>query len=160
MTLDVTEKVKARRQDSGLKEADVAKKTGLSVYEYRDIEQHANEIFTVTELHQVKKLCEVLNFDFADLFEIRCAFCEEGQPYLQDYSLPRNELIRKRREEMGLSREEMGDRVGFYESEIENLETNPDHLETWPMDFIKDLSNEINAPLQVLLNVKCKKCGR
>jgi transcriptional regulator with XRE-family HTH domain len=157
---DITNKLKTRRQELGLKEADIARLTGLSWNEYFDIELHPDEIFTVTKLYQVKKICEVLNLDFFELFEMKCIFCEDGKKYDNIYSIPVNELIKKRREEMGISREELGDRIGFYEVEIENLENNPDHLKTWTLDYIKDLSKEIDVPLQVLLKVRCSKCGR
>lgn len=158
--MNVNKKIKAHRQELGLTDVVVAKQVGLSIHEYGDIEQHDHEVYDVAHLRAVKKICEVLKVDFLELFDMKCAFCEEGNEYLADYTLPRNELIRKRRTEMGISQEELGDRVGFYEVEVQNLEGKPDHLETWVIENIKELSTVINVPLQVLLNVKCKKCGR
>lgn len=160
MITDVTEKIKLRRKEFGLSDIDVSKSAGLSIHEYGDLEQHADEIFTVTEFHKVKKLLQVLKLDFFELTETGCAFCDEGHPYVKDYSLPRHELICKKRDDIGISREELGDRLGFYEIEIENLESDPNQLDTWPIELIKNLSNEINVPLQILLNIKCKRCEK
>lgn len=158
--MDVNKKIKVRRKELGLSDTEVAYKVGLSIYEYGDVEQHAHEIFRVTELRRVKEICQLLNYDFFELFDMKCFFCEEGKKYLEDYSLLRNELIHKRRMETGLSAEELGDRIGFEGTAVNEMEKDSEFLEKWPIDYIKDLSDVINVPLQVLLNVKCKKCGR
>ena len=158
--MDPNEKIKARRQEFGLTVVEVAKKVGLSIHDYGDIEMQVNEVFLYPELKYVKKICEVLKFNFFELFDMHCPFCEEGKQYLKDYSLPRSELIQKRRTEMGLSTSELGDDIGFEESAINDMEKDPNYLETWPIDYIKDLSRVIDVPLQILLNVKCAKCAR
>lgn len=158
--MEANEKIIDRRKELGLSDVEIAQKAGLSIYEYGDIEQHADEIVAVTELHEVKKLLAVLKMDFLDTLEINCAFCSNTSQYLSEYSLLRNELLRKQRESLGMSREALGESIGFFAAEIENLEKNPDHLEAWSMDYIRDLSKVLKLPLQVLLNVKCSKCGR
>lgn len=156
----INEKVKKRRFELGLTESDISNNVGLSRSEYSDIELHEDELCTVTDICRFKKICEVLGFDLLELLEQKCAFCEEGASFVEEFSLSRNELIASRRRKMGISREELGERVGFYEAEIENLEKNPEHLETWPVDFIKDLAAIIDVPVQILLNMKCKRCRK
>lgn len=158
--MGIREKTKKRRIELGLTDSDISSRVGLTRSEYSDIELHEDEICTVTDLCRVKKICEVLGFDLLDLLEQKCAFCEEGMSFAEEFSLPRNELIANRRREMGISMEALGERVGFYEAEIERLEKNPDHLETWPIDFIKDLATVIDVPIQILMKVKCNDCGK
>ncbi len=158
--MNVNEKIKARREELGLKDSEIAKQISLTWNEYFDIELHQHEILQVVELRRVKTLCQVLNFEFSELFEMRCHFCEEGKQYLKDYSLPRNELIHKRRTEMGLSASELGDQIGFEEAAVNDMEKDQNYLETWAIDYIRDLSRVIDVPLQILLNIKCAKCGR
>jgi len=153
-------KIKARREELGLTDVEVAKRVGVSIHDYSDIEVQAKEVFLYPEIRSVKKICEELKVDFLELFEMQCSFCEEGKKYLEDYSLPRSKLVNKRRLEMGLSTAQIGDRVGFEESAINDMENDPNYLETWPIDYIKDLSRILSVPLQVLLNVKCGKCHR
>jgi transcriptional regulator with XRE-family HTH domain len=159
MTDNVTKKIVTRRKELGFTDKEVASQCGLSIHEYYDIELHSDEIFTVTSLRSVKKLCSILKFDFFELFEIPCAFCEENKAFAEEYRLPRNELIRKRRDWKGLSAEELGDRIGFHQAEIHKLETDPEHLESWPLSFILELASQLDAPIQVLLALRCKSCN-
>ena len=158
--MSVNERIALRRKELGLTDVETARRCGLSISAYDDIERYAEEIFELVPLHSVKRLCDVLQVDFFDLLEIPCAFCEGGKSFVEEYRLPRSEVIRKRREAKGWSADELGDRVGFYEVEIHKLEQEPGHLESWRLDSIKELATEIEVPLQVLLGVKCRKCGR
>jgi transcriptional regulator with XRE-family HTH domain len=157
---EVSDKIATRRKELGLTDTEVAQQSGLSIHEYCDIEQHANEIYTNVRIQAVKKLSDILRVDLLSLFEIPCAFCADDRNYTEEYSLPRNELIRKKREAKGLSTEELGDRIDFYGTEIEKLEAGPEYIESWPLEFIRKLADEIGVPLQILLSVKCMKCGR
>ena len=157
--MKICEKTKKRRIELGLTESDISSRVGLTRSEYSDIELHEDELYTVTDLCRVKKICEILGFDLLELLEQKCVFCEEGVSLAEVFLLPLNELIANRRREMGISMDELGERVGFYKAEIENLEKNLTHLETWPIDYIKDLATAIDVPIQILINVKCSKCG-
>lgn len=156
----INEKIKMRRIELGLTESDMSSRVGLTRSEYTDIELHEDEIISTTDLGRVKKICEVLGFDIFELLEQKCTFCVEGMPFAEDYSLPRNELIANKRRGMGISMEELGERIGFYEAEIELLEKDPDHLDTWPIDYIRDLAAVIDLSVQVLMKVRCNKCGK
>lgn len=158
--MSANEVIFERRKQLGLSDTEVSKIVGISIHEYGDIEQHPNEILLVTDLSKVKKVCEILGIDIMTLVDIKCAFCEIGNSYSEVYSLPRNELIRKHRRTMGLTQEEFGDKIGFDVAEVKNLESLSSHLETWPIDYIRDLSNVIEVPLQILLEIKCNKCNR
>jgi len=41
----------------------------------------------------------------------------------------------------------LDDRVGFYEVDVQNLESKSDQLETWVIENIKELSAVMNVPL-------------
>ncbi|CAI8791877.1 protein of unknown function [Methylocaldum szegediense] len=60
-----------------------------------------------------------------ELFELPCIYCKEGQIGIDD-QLPRNELIRKRREELGFTANELADQVGYYGMSIEAIDVNAD----------------------------------
>jgi transcriptional regulator with XRE-family HTH domain len=154
------DKIKEQRKKLGLTDLDVARKTKLSICEYGDIESYADEIFSVVPLYHVKKLCAVLEFDFLIFFKIACAFCEENKPYREEYYLSRSDVVRIRRNTMNLSTDELGDKVGFYGIAIENIETYTAHLESWVIDNILELSCQLEVPFQILLDIKCSKCGK
>jgi transcriptional regulator with XRE-family HTH domain len=157
--VNVAQRIKHRREELGLTDSYVALNCGLSTHEYWDIEHHADEICEVAQLAAVKKILKILRADFFDFFSAPCFFCEERKGSLEDYQRPRNELIRAWREKKGWSREELGDRVGFYEVEMQNLENDPNHIESWCLADIQLLATELDLPLQYLLDVKCKKCS-
>ena len=156
----INKKIEKRREELGLSEVYIHSKTGITDDEYWDIRGCPNEIFTVTPLYDVKALMQVLSWDFFDLFEIQCAFCKERKPFLEEYLLPRNELIEKRRTAKGMSKEELGDRVGFYKIAISNMEKDKNYLEEWCLENISNLAHELDIPLQILLGLKCSECLR
>ncbi len=155
------EAIKAQRLQLGLTEEEVAQKIGMSEAEYADLEQHSYEIYEITSLRNVKRVCEVLNLDFLRLLSLKCSFCKDSERYHDDYKLPRNELIRFRRNEMKLTTDALGERIGFAGTAIEAMEKDPDYLEDGlGIESIIDLSTELQIPRQVLFNVKCHECGR
>lgn len=160
MYLKINEKIEKRREELGLSEVYIHSKTGITDDEYWDIRAYPNEIFTVTPLYDVKALMQVLSLDFFDLFEVQCAFCKENNPFLEEYLLPRNELIKKRRMAKGMSEEELGGRVGFSEIAIADMEKDKNYLEEWCLENITNLANALDIPLQILLGLKCNKCDR
>lgn len=155
----INEKIKMRRLELGLSDVEVAHQANMTIYEYGDVEAHADEIFVVVPLYHVKKLINVLKTDFFNLFSMPCAFCEEGITHLDDYWLRRNLLVRKKREMLGLSTQELGDKVGFYDTEIELIETYVAHLESWVIENIFELATQLQIPPQVLLDIQCQKCS-
>lgn len=155
----VNARIAERRLELGLSDTEVAHRSRLTVYEFGDVESHADEAFVVVPLYHMKKICGTLKLDFLSLFEIQCAFCE-GAPFLDDYWSGRDLLVRKKREELGLSEEQLGDRLGFHGTEIGLLETYTAHLESWVVENILGLANQLQIPPQVLLDVECRVCGR
>lgn len=153
----VNAKIRDRRLELGLSDTEVAYRARLNIYEFRDVEAHADEAFVVVPLYHLKKICTTLKMDFLGLFEIPCAFCG-GAPFLDDYRLRRDVLVRKKREELALSAEQLGDKIGFHGAEIELLETYTAHLESWVIEHILDLGHQLGIPPQVLLDVECQAC--
>ena len=156
----VNEKIKLRREELKLSDIDVAHIARLSISAYGDIEDDPGEVQSLVALYEVKKICEVLRLPLLDLLSIPCAFCGEGVPHHDDYWFSRSELVQKRRQALGMSVEELGDRVGFEDWEIENVEKYTAHLESWDIDHILELCAVLGIPGQVLLDVRCLRCGR
>ncbi len=152
--------VENRRKELGFKDTELADLIGLNIDWYCDIEWHEDELKTTVYLGIVKKLFEFLKLDFFEMVELKCAFCELDEAFERDYQLPRNELIKMRRKNLSLTREELGDKVGFYEIVVENMENEPDFLEKWVIVNILSLAQILSVPPQILFNVRCKKCHR
>src|SRR5882672_7265109 len=109
----VNERIKARREQLGLAPAEVAARLGTSDGSYADIEQHADEIFTVTPVAKVRELCKILGLHPVELFELSSANADSDKT-APVVPAQRGELVRKRREELGLTAEQLADRVGYY----------------------------------------------
>lgn len=160
MRTDANKMIEARRKQLGLSEVQIAESIGTNIHSYCDIEWHADEIYTVTEARQIKKLCQVLRLDFFDLLGVQCAFCGEGKKFSLDYQLHRNKLVRNKREKLELTPEELGDQSNFYGYAIEGMERDPEYLERSTVESIVELASAIRIPLQILFGVKCPQCGR
>jgi transcriptional regulator with XRE-family HTH domain len=156
--MEIYEKIKNRRKELGLTDVEVSKRIGFQEFsEYMDVEFNDNEITDVWAIKNVKVLCRILKFDYFDLFDSKCAFCENDEIYLEEYKLPRNELLIKKRMDLGLSQMDLGDKVGW---DIGPLEKSDREFDESPIMEMTDIINKIKVPIQILYGAKCKKCGR
>ena len=160
MINDINKIIEKRRVELNLRDLLVAEKIGLNIDWYCDIEWHEDELESTVSLEIVKKLFDILQLDFFTMAEIECHFCVLKNEYLADFELPRNELIKRKRTALNMTRLELGDKVNFYEIEIENMERDADLLEGWVIEDIMLLAQTLELPPQILLDVKCKNCHR
>ncbi len=152
------ERIKAWREALGLTRTEVARSIGAES-SYYGIELHEDEVFA-TPLEQIKRLYQVLKRSLWDLFDLSCDFCSHATDFNSEYSLPRSELIRACRLAKGWSPSELGDLIGFCARAVEEMETDPDFLDSWSFDLVKELAVIIGVPLELLLGIKCPQCGR
>jgi hypothetical protein len=149
----------ARQEQLGISVEDLMWVSGLSNASVWDLLGIDDEVYLV-DLVVLRRVCGLLRVDPFELLHLACAFCFGGLPYLPLYDLPRSSLVRKTRRELSLSREELGDLVGFEVGAIQGMETESDYLERWPLDYIDNLAEALSIPTQVLLRFQCPVCGR
>jgi hypothetical protein len=123
-----------------------------------------------------KKVYDALQLNMLDVFEIECAFCrgDEGA-WTELAALPRHQMIKRRREQLGLSFWDLPTRLGYaswfktsrddhavqsYMKRMGSLEDTPDAVDDFVFMEVVDLAAVLEIPLQLLLGVKCSKCGR
>lgn len=157
--MDLSEKIKSRREELGLSDVEVARASGLTIDSYCDIEWYPDELCEVVPLRAAKRLSSELRWNLLDLLEIPCAFCAPAGKFEVEYSLPPNELIRHQREKHGWSVDDLGNRVNYRGIEISELEADPNRIEDWCISDLKRLSEVLEVPLQLLLGVHCANCG-
>lgn len=156
----INEKIKARRLALGLTDVSVAEELGVSIAAYIDIEGDESEILTLIPLNKVRKLCDILHLNCLELFGLSCAFCETNQNTYYEKN-GRDELIKTKRLEKGLTTEDLADRVGYYGASIEAIEAgDTNHLDSWVFEEVLDLAKNLDLPPQLLLGFKCSRCGR
>lgn len=158
--MEINKVIESRRNELGLSERQVADSIGIELSSYYDIEFHADEILRGVELRQSKLLSSTLGIEMFELLSMECAFCDGGTAYLEEYRLPRHELIKVLREKEGLSQYELAERSDYYEKGIQAMERDPEELERAFVEDVQDLVAPLKVPLQILLGVKCPKCGR
>jgi len=149
------ELVRERREELGLREAEVASYAGLSRAEYRDIEHDEDEAFTVVQLGKLRAIATLLKLDILSMFAIECETQGDDTSNIGLFSRPRNELISLRREALEFTREQLGDRIGFETIAVEGMERDPDFLERWSVELIQELAKALTLPVHVLLQVPC-----
>jgi len=145
------DRIRAARDRLGLSMNDVAVKAGVGVPGYRDVEFYEDEAFSVVPLGDLRSICRILELDLFAMFEV--ADLVDGSNRLGGdlVHLRRNELIQRRRTELGLTREQLGDLIGFETITVEQMEQESDFLEQWPLELIETLAVELSLPLRTLI---------
>lgn len=109
-------------------------------------------------LSSLRMVFKILNLDLSN-FGIECPACASDHVAISMLALPRHTLIAQRRALKGLTPEALGDVIGFETAAIEEMEQNPDWLERWPIQPIRDLADALSLPLATLLHMPCPRCG-
>lgn len=147
--MNAHQRIKARRLELGLSESAVAQRIGIGIDAYCDVEQHADEFFTVVNLETARALCRVLDLDLEELV----GFVTKGAIGISDVSerKSRHELIRCGREAAGLSRAAVAEHLGFDEETIEDWESDPNAVDRYPIELLVELADLLRlAPLDLL----------
>jgi transcriptional regulator with XRE-family HTH domain len=140
------ERLKEARLRLGLSDSEVARRAGLSIHEYGDLEQHADEIYNAVALGEVRKLCAVLQIDLLELLELA-----RGDEASTRAGVTRSEIVRQRLSQVGLTPADLADRIGYEQHIGVSLATNPDALETLTLDTIADVAQALHIPIRALL---------
>jgi transcriptional regulator with XRE-family HTH domain len=134
--------IRERRLELGLSDVDVAKKLGLTIHEYGDIEQHDHELIEVVSIGTTHRLCDLLGLSLQQVFKISSV---DEASHLFDGKRP-GELVMQRREQKGYSVSDLAQRVGFDETTIESLETIPSFGNSLPVFLLNDIETELGLP--------------
>jgi len=156
--LSPNERIKAQRHSLRLTDAEVAQKSGMSIHEYCDIEQHEDELITVTPLSDIKRLCETLGLSVFEILGIECGYCARRLTVEKAARLTRERLVRRARKKIGLSEYDLGEQLGFESEAIRDMEQDAQFLENWPIVHINNLASALSIPIQDLLSVTCETC--
>jgi transcriptional regulator with XRE-family HTH domain len=143
--------IRTRRELMGITKEEVASYASISLMEYYDIEGYGDEAYTVVPLGVMRSICKRLNLDLLSLFGIEDANHANDEMDISLFKLPRNELILHSRTKLGLSQDDLGDRIGFETVAVEDMERDPDFLERWSIELIQNLANALEIPVYLLL---------
>ena len=146
------ELIRKAREQLGLSHKQVAERSGLTPATYRDVEQHADDVFTAIELANVRRMCATLGLDIEMLV---------SDPALKPFALStdaipdcgeaRHVLIKRYRESRNVSVAEVADAIGFDEEAVRRAEMSDDYLETLPIAVLNKWAQYIRLPLTKML---------
>jgi hypothetical protein len=133
------------------------------------------DLEAVLSIAEVKRILAVLDMDLLQLFGIPCAFCSHADASLEAVkNLPRNELVARRREKLGISQEGLLKRLGVADWFLKHsdnawaqnrmrlwqaIEEQPDSLDDLTLDQVRLLNKGLLLPLHLLVGGRCPKCG-
>ena len=139
------------------------------------------EFYRGRDLWIIKRVVDALELNLLDVLGLECVFCAKDlEPWRELASLPRNEIIRSRREELGLSRDDLFAKLGWTQwyaehsradardpewaervmAEHKAIEDNPDFIEQITIDGVMNVAEVLEVPPQLLLGVRCARCGQ
>lgn len=134
--------IRMRRLELGLSDVEVATRSGLSVDEYWDLERNPEEIYMVTCLADIGRVCRILGLRLGDVFQLpQCTQRLE------------HDSIQRRREELGWSASELSNRVGISEVTISQAESSPATLQTWVLDPVLALAHVLKLRIECVLDL-------
>lgn len=143
----ISEIIKSAREHKGITDVQAAKKIGLSIYEYGDLESYDNEAETVLDLKRLKTLCAILDINLFDMFSL-----EKPQSSYLSYNLKkRDSIILDRRKVLGFTQDELGDEIGFHGCVIQKMESDSNFLESWCLEDVIALAKTLGLPPWVLI---------
>jgi len=141
--LNINQTIRQRRIELGLTERDVADSCGITIDAYCDVELYADELNACLELKDVRRLSGVLELGLFALFGLDDAAAGTSN---------RNCVIAKQRLLLGMSVEQLAEQLGFEAHAVEEMERDPDFLESWSVKLVERLSAALKIPLEVLLS--------
>lgn len=111
--IETNDLIRERREALGLSEEELATRVGMSVND--DLEAYSWELLATLQLREARRLVKVLGIDLAGLLDLEgCECCPTLDAHPEWRGLPRHRLMEKRRNEVGLSRAEVGARADWF----------------------------------------------
>lgn len=133
--------VRAQRMRLGYSDLEVAKRAGMTIDQYCELEDDRDDYYMVVPVGALVTLCDVLRLDIKQLFGL--TGCPEGQGGPG--------LIYRRRKEKGISIAELSAYAGIAECAVERLERDLASISSWVMDAIAPLARKLDVPISCLL---------
>jgi hypothetical protein len=136
------------------------------------------EFYEAFDLWEVKRVVDALGLNLLDLLGLESVDCTKTmEPWRHLADLPRNEIISRRRGELGLSQDELLTKLGWTQWVAEHsgpefgkgwaegimrryraMEDSPDSIEELTLEAVMQVAQAIEVPPQLLLGVSANTC--
>ncbi len=139
----IGEYCKNKRVENGLDEEQVALLIGENfqaslLWDFEEFDDNDIDGWPIEDL---KKYCEVIGIELKEIAEI---------PISDHLDLPLASLIRTRREEKGITKEELSDRIGYEKSVVEAIEKEERDVVVC-VHALKEIAKELDFSFKALL---------
>lgn len=129
-----------------LSEAAVAGAAGLTVSSYGDVEAYDNEWADVP-LGHLRLIGDKLQLDICSLIQPNTSALPPSAA-----ARSRSVTIADAFSATGRSITEISDEIGVIEAAVQKLLSDPDSLDTWPLEFVLSLCLSLNIPLRAVFS--------
>jgi hypothetical protein len=135
-----------RREQLGIDIAEIARRTGVSISEYRDVELYENELIMALPLKNARSLASILGYELGNLVGA-------GPPTVtQKASKKRSHIILvEARRRLGIAADKMAADIGFDEIFIHCIENDHLALESYPYDVLRIVADYLKLDPRDLL---------
>jgi transcriptional regulator with XRE-family HTH domain len=137
-----------RREQLGIGITEIARRIGVSVSEYRDVELYEDELTMVLALNNARSLAAILGLEIGTLLGAG-SLAESASNEL------RHIVIAEARARLGVSTNEMAKAIGFDEAFVHRIENDDRALETYPYDVLRIVADYLGLDPRSLLCAPC-----
>jgi transcriptional regulator with XRE-family HTH domain len=147
------EVIRRARERLGLTEQEAAARAGLSVDEYGDLEQHADEVVSAVSLATARRVCKTLNIALTELLaaESLLAAAKTTAGVQSPTARPRHKLVQQQRITKGASISDVANAIGFEDAAVKQGESTDDYLESLPIRVLIDWARYVDLDAGVML---------
>jgi transcriptional regulator with XRE-family HTH domain len=143
--------IRDRRLSLEMEQMDVAKRAGISIGVYTDLEEVDGDVFDSISIAELKRICSILNIDIISLVEHDLLVEDVDIMLSISRCSMRNEIIKNRRKELGISDADFSEIIGFNECVIQIIEDFRNGIDLFPMDTALNISRSLNLPLRLIV---------
>ena len=169
--VEVGPKLLQREKELGFDDYELAERAGTDLVATMEIVNAENvHVEIIYPMSVQKKIYDALGLNLLDLFEVQCAYCRGDEGVWHELAaLPRDEMIRSRREQLGLSLGDISGRWLVYAGVplsraffdlIESIEDGPNSVDDLAFIDVINLAEILQVPPQLLLGVTCSQCEK
>jgi transcriptional regulator with XRE-family HTH domain len=137
--------LRAKREEKGMSDEEVASLVSLSSMEYYDLEHDRSEWRTVVPFIKTKVLIKLFDIDITETFEA----VPVTNSLARYHTIP--DIIKDRRAALGLSSEEFADKAGFFPVFATIVEEHYLGLELWPIEVAKLVAEALEVSPEELI---------
>lgn len=140
--MEINERIKSRRESLGKDPVDLASRCEMSIHEYDDLEDYADEAISVVPLKKMACICRELSIDIQELYF----------GVVKDAPIVTAESLRNCRTAKGMTTSDLSDEIGIYDWSIAELEADIRNVGKWVFEDVVAIAKCLGLPVESLIS--------